>query len=270
MSVDVNVNTTETNVNINASTVVETIDITATVQQDVVEIEVFPNVTVVNVTKKSGEDGQDGQDGVNGQDGQDLTLQDFNASEEVSELSDDAEFFVKEDGVFKRITKENVFQKTDTFHFIITSTGVVNRWFLHNNNQGTFSTSIQSPIGNINDIINKPYLTSIGRKPAGKKIKSVELYITYHTVTFGSNKIRLIIFVKQAANNVNYDANVNAIILYDKLIPPSDYQKTLYNVDNIIDDIEIPDNYFIQWAMNFENLTSAITIYNSAVIVNYK
>jgi len=71
MSVDITVNTTETNVNINTSTIVETVDITATVQQDAVEIEVFPNVTVVNVTKKEGQDGQDGTNGVDGTDGQD-------------------------------------------------------------------------------------------------------------------------------------------------------------------------------------------------------
>jgi hypothetical protein len=64
MSVDINVNTTETNVNINTSTIVETVDITATVQQDTVEIDVYPNVTVVNVTKKDGQDGQDGDNGL--------------------------------------------------------------------------------------------------------------------------------------------------------------------------------------------------------------
>lgn len=102
MSVDINVNTTETNVNINASTIVETVDITATVQQDTVEIDVYPNVTVVNVTKKDGQDGQDGQD---------LTLSDFNVAPEAGALNDADRFLIEQGGVWKGIEYVNLKQK---------------------------------------------------------------------------------------------------------------------------------------------------------------
>ena len=99
MSVDVTVNTTETNVNINTSTIVETVDITATVQQDAVEIEVFPNVTVVNVTKKEGQDGQD------------LTLSDFSVAPEAETLNDADKFLIEQGGVWKSIEEEKLLNK---------------------------------------------------------------------------------------------------------------------------------------------------------------